>query len=76
LIGGKGDIQDIRQIGLLGTDAEIVEDDISLFVFEWCSTGLCFLGFFDIGKDFGVHFTNRFTLLCTNNTLTKIRIFV
>lgn len=59
------DAQDIWQVCLLGSDTEVVENHVSLFVFEWCAVGFCFLGFLDVGEDFFVHFTRWFTLLCT-----------
>jgi hypothetical protein len=59
------DVQDVRQISLLCTNSEVVKNDISLFVFEWCAACFCFLGFLDVGENLLVHFTSRFTLLCT-----------
>jgi hypothetical protein len=65
------DVQYVRQISLLCTNSEVVKNDISLFVFEWCAVGFCFLGFLNVGENLLVHFTSWFTLLCTDNMLTK-----
>jgi hypothetical protein len=65
------DVQDVRQISLLCTNSEVVKNDISLFVFEGCAIGFRFLSFLDIGENLLVHFTSWFTLLCTDNVLTR-----
>jgi hypothetical protein len=71
VVGHDRDLQHEREIRLLRTDPEVVENDILLFISELCT---CCLGLFGIGngvEDFLVHF-GGFTLLFTRNTLTML----
>jgi hypothetical protein len=55
--------EDEWEVSFLGSYTEVVENHVFFFVFEFGAFSLCFLGFLDVGQDFGVPFSSGITLL-------------